>query len=105
MSDSLFLFPDKSTIFLLVISLGLFGWSALSSRNIRKFQFQMSIFVLIWIAGEIVKVLHEEGIFTIFGRSEVGMILHTIAMLFFSLMLWIRFYYAKKSGKMMIETT
>ena len=105
MSDSLFLFLDKSTIFLLVISLGLFGWSALSSRNIRKFQFQMSIFVLIWITGEIVRVLHEEGIFTIFGRSEVGMILHTIAMLFFSLMLWIRFYYAKKSGKMMIETT
>lgn len=105
MSDSLFLFLDKSTIFLLVISLGLFSWSALSSRNIRKFQFQMSIFVLIWITGEIVRVLHEEGIFTIFGRSEVGMILHTIAMLFFSLMLWIRFYYAKKSGKMMIETT
>jgi len=105
MSDSFFLFLDKSTIYLLVISLGLFSWSALSSRNIRKFQFQMSIFVLIWIAGEIVRVLHEEGIFTIFGRSEVGMILHTIAMLFFSLMLWIRFYYAKKSGKMMIETT
>ena len=105
MSDSLFLFLDKSTIILLVISLGLFSWSAISSRNIRKFQFQMSIFVLIWIAGEIVRVLHEEGIFTIFGRSEVGMILHTIAMLFFSLMLWIRFYYAKKSGKMMIETT
>ena len=105
MSDSFFLFLDKSTIFLLVISLGLFSWSSLSSRNIRKFQFQMSIFVLIWIIGEIVRVLHEEGIFTIFGRSEVGMILHTIAMLFFSLMLWIRFYYAKKSGKMMIETT
>jgi hypothetical protein len=105
LSDSLFLFLEKSTIFLLVISLGLFSWSAISSRNIRKFQFQMSIFVLIWIAGEIVRVLHEEGIFTIFGRSEVCMILHTIAMLFFSLMLWIRFYYAKKSGKMMIETT
>ena len=105
MSDSFFLFLDKSTIFLLVISLGLFSWSALSSRNIRKFQFQMSIFVLIWITGEIVRVLHEESIFTIFGRSEVGMILHTIAMLFLSLMLWIRFYYAKKSGKMMIETT
>jgi hypothetical protein len=104
MSDSLFLFLDKSTIFLLVISLGLFSWSALSSRNIRKFQFQMSIFVLIWIAGEIVRVLHEEGIFTIFGRSEVGMILHTIAMLFFSLMLWIRFYYAKKRVKIMFET-
>ncbi|MDW0188693.1 MAG: hypothetical protein QOK51_03880 [Nitrososphaeraceae archaeon] len=105
MSDSLFLFLEKSTIFLLVISLGLFSWSALSSRNLRKFQFQMSIFVLIWIAGEIVRVLHEEGIFMILGRGDVGMILHTIAMLFFSLMLWIRFYYAKKSGKMMIEST
>ncbi|MDW0248839.1 MAG: hypothetical protein QN702_04370 [Nitrososphaeraceae archaeon] len=70
MSDSLFLFLEKSTIFLLVISLGLFRWSALSSRNLRKFQFQMSIFVLIWIAGEIVRVLHEEGIFMILGRGD-----------------------------------
>jgi hypothetical protein len=105
LSDSIFLFLEKSTIFLLVFSLVLFSWSALSSRNLRKFQFQMSIFVLIWIVGEIVRVLHEEGIFTILGRGDVGMILHTIAMLFFSLMLWIRFYYAKKSGKMMIEST
>ena len=105
MSDSIFLFLEKSTIFLLVFSLVLFSWSALSSRNLRKFQFQMSIFVLIWIVGEIVRVLHEEGIFTILGRGDVGMILHTIAMLFFSLMLWIRFYYAKKSGKMTIEST
>jgi hypothetical protein len=105
MSDLLFLFPDKSTIFLLAISLGLFVWSALSSRNIKKFQFQMSIFLLIWIVGETVRVLHDEGIFTVFGNGEIEMILHTIAMVFFSLMLWTRFYYARKSGKMMIETT
>jgi hypothetical protein len=63
----------------------------------------MSIFILIWITGEILRFLQEEDIFTIFGVRELGGVLHTLAMVFFSLMLWIRFYYSKRSGKMMIE--
>ena len=103
MIDSILVFLEKSTIFLLVISLALFAWSALSSKNIRKFQFQMSIFIIIWIIGEIIRFLQEEDIFTIFNLSNSGAVMHTVAMIFFSLMLWIRFYYSKRSGKMMIE--
>jgi hypothetical protein len=60
----------------------------------------MSIFIIIWIVGEIMRYLHEENIF---GMHDLGTLLHTIAMGFFSVMLWIRFYYSKRSGKMMIE--
>ena len=103
MSETALLFLEKSTIFLLVISLVLFSWSALSSKSLRKFQFQMSIFIIIWIVGEIVRLLQEEKILTIFGEGHLGTVLHTVAMLFFSLMLWIRFYYSRRSGKLMIE--
>lgn len=103
MSETALLFLEKSTIFLLVISLAVFSWLALSSRSLRKFQFQMSIFVLIWIVGEIIRFLQEEKIFTIFGVGDLGAVLHTLAMIFFSLMLWIRFYYSRRSGKLMIE--
>jgi hypothetical protein len=94
---------EKSTIFLLLISLALFIWSAISGKSLRKFQFQMSIFIIIWIVGEIIRFLHEENIYTLFGMHDLGTLLHTIAMAFFSLMLWIRFYYSRRSGKMMIE--
>lgn len=103
MSETALLFLEKSTIFLLVISLAVFSWSALSSRSLREFQFQMSIFVIIWVVGEIIRFLQEEKIFTIFGVGDLGTVLHTVAMIFFSLMLWIRFYYSRRSGKLMIE--
>jgi hypothetical protein len=101
--DEILLFLEKSTIFLLLISLALFSWSALSAKSFRKFQFQMSIFIIIWIVGEIMRFLHEENIFTLFGMHDLGTVMHTIAMGFFSLMLWIRFYYSRRSGKIMIE--
>jgi hypothetical protein len=63
----------------------------------------MSIFVIIWVVGEIMRFLQEEKIFTIFGVADLGAVLHTVAMIFFSLMLWIRFYYSRRSGKLMIE--
>ena len=102
MNDVL-LFLEKSIPLLLLVSVALFSWSAVSAKSLRKFQFQMSIFIIIWIAGEIVRFLHEENIFTLFGMHDLGTVLHTIAMVFFSLMLWIRFYYSRRSGKMMIE--
>lgn len=103
MSETALLFLEKGTIFLLVISLAVFSWSALRSRSLRKFQFQMSIFVLIWVVGELIRFLQEEKIFTIFGVGDLGAVLHTVAMIFFSIMLWIRFYYSRRSGKLMIE--
>ncbi|HEY7777025.1 MAG TPA: hypothetical protein VIA09_00670 [Nitrososphaeraceae archaeon] len=102
MNDVL-LFLEKSIPLLLLISLALFGWSAVSAKSLRKFQFQISIFIVIWIVGEIVRFLHEENIFTLLGMHDLGTALHTIAMVFFSLMLWIRFYNSRRSGKMMIE--
>jgi hypothetical protein len=101
--NDVLLFLEKIMPLLLLISLALFSWSAISAKSLRKFQFQMSIFIIIWIVGEIVRFLHEENIFTLFGMHDLGTVLHTIAMVFFALMLWIRFYYSRRSGKMMIE--
>jgi len=100
--NDVLLFLENSVIFLLLISLALFSWSAINAKSLRKFEFQISIFIVIWIVGEIIRFLHEENIFTLFGMHDAGTLLHTIGMVFFSLMLWIRFYYSR-SRKMMIE--
>ncbi len=87
------------TLVLLVIALGIFVWLTARSRNIRSFQFQISMFILIWITGEIVDLLGEEGVVEVFSTSELGIYLHVLAMAMFSAMLWIRYYLSEKRGK------
>jgi bacteriorhodopsin len=92
------------TLVLLVIALGIFVWLTARSRNIRSFQFQISLFILIWIIGEIVDLLGEEGVVELFSISEIGIYVHVLAMAMFSVMLWIRFYLSEKSGKKIADT-
>ena len=87
------------TLVLLLIALGIFAWLATRSRNIKSFQFQISIFILIWMTGEIVDLLGEEGVVELFSTSEIGVYVHVLAMAMFSAMLWIRFYLSERSGK------
>jgi bacteriorhodopsin len=92
------------TLVLLVIALGIFVWLTARSRNIKTFQFQISIFIIIWIIGEIVDLLGEEGVIELFSTSEIGIYIHVLAMAMFSAMLWIRFYLSEKSGKRIADT-
>ncbi|MDQ3808495.1 MAG: hypothetical protein M3298_10065 [Thermoproteota archaeon] len=82
-----------------MIALGVFAWLTTRSRNIKSFQFQISIFILIWITGEIVDFLGEERVVELFSISEIGLYVHVLAMAMFSAMLWIRFYLSERSGK------
>ena len=107
MIEGLVLFPSSFvnlTFVLLVISLGIFVWLTARSRNIKSFQFQISIFILIWVTGEIVDLLGEEGVVELFSTSEIGIYVHVLAMAIFSSMLWIRFYLSEKSGKRIADT-
>jgi uncharacterized membrane protein SirB2 len=92
------------TLVLLVIALGIFVWLTARSRNIKSFQFQISMFILIWITGEIVDLLGEEGVVVLFSTSEIGIYIHVLAMAMFGSMLWIRFYLSEKSGKRISDT-
>jgi hypothetical protein len=87
------------TLVLLVIALGVFVWLTARSRNIKSFQFQISIFILIWITGEVIDLLGEEGVIQLFSTSEIGIYVHVLAMAMFSGMIWIRFYLSEKTGK------
>jgi hypothetical protein len=82
-----------------LIALGVFAGLTTRSRNIKSFQFQISIFILIWITGEIVDLLGEERVVDLFSINEIGVYVHVLAMAMFSAMLWIRFYLSERSGK------
>lgn len=81
-------------LMLLSAALGIFGWLAATSRNIRKFQFQLSIFLIIWIIGEMVDVFLNGEISIISGIQDAGMQIHVAAMIFFCVMIWLRYYYS-----------
>ena len=98
------LFMNNITIILLLIALGIFVWQASRSKSIRSFQFQISIFLVIWILGEIVGNLEDNGIIVFPAlQGNLGLEIHVVSMVLFDLMLWLRFYYSERSGKKMIE--
>ena len=101
---TLLLFMNSITILLLLGALGIFVWLAAQSKNIRSFQFQLSIFIIIWTLGDMVSILHDNGIVGFSAlQSELGSGIHVVSMVFFSVMLWLRYYYSQRSSKKLIE--
>jgi hypothetical protein len=95
---------NSITTMLLLIALGMFVWLAMRSKNIRTFQFQISRFIIIWISGEIAGILQDSGIIVLSPvQGDIGLEIHVVSMVFFSMMLWLRYYYSERSGKKMIE--
>lgn len=101
---TLLILMNSITTMLLLIALGMFVWLAVRSKNIKSFQFQISIFIIIWISGEISGILQDSGIIVLSPvQGDIGLEIHVVSMVFFSMMLWLRYYYSERSGKKMIE--
>ena len=95
---------NNLTTMMLFGALGIFVWLAVISKNVRTFQFQISIFIIIWILGEIVGILRDSGIIVLSTiQGDIGLEIHVVSMFFFSIMLWLRFYSSQKSGRKIIE--
>jgi hypothetical protein len=90
------------TVILLLISLAIFGYLAIRSRNIRDFQFQISMIILVWITSEILGILIENSADGIIPK-ELDLWIHLIAMISISVTFWLRFYYSKRAGRRFID--
>ena len=91
------------TLILSLIPLAIFIWLAVKSKNIRAFQFQISVFIAVYIIGEII----ENTRITVFSvlPPDIGSQIHVGSAIFFTIMVWFRFNYAEGSGKRMIESS
>jgi hypothetical protein len=90
------------TFILSLVPLVIFVWLAVRSKSIKAFQFQISIFIAVYILGEII----ESNRIAIFSTlsPDIGSQIHVGSAIFFTIMVWFRFYYAEKRGKKMIES-
>ena len=91
------------TFVLSLVPLLIFVWLAFRSKSIKAFQFQISIFIAVYILGEIIEN-NRIAIFSAFP-PDIGSQIHVGSAIFFTIMIWFRFYYAEKSGKKMIENS
>ena len=95
---TILLLMDSFTITLLLAALGIFVWLAAKSKDIRGFQFQISIFIIIWVLGEVAGSLQDNGTIVLSPlQGDIGLEIHVVSLVFFSIMVWFRFYYSQRS--------
>ena len=90
------------TFILSLIPLFIFVWLAIRSKSIKAFQFQISIFIAVYILGQIIES-NRSSVFSSLP-PDIGQQIHVGSAIFFTIMIWIRFYNAEKRGKKMIES-
>ena len=91
------------TVLLLFTALSIFIWLVIRSKGITTFQFQISVFIIIWILGEIIGILQESKTLLFAWLPDISLLIHLLSMVFLSVMLWIRFYYSERRQKRLID--
>ena len=92
-------YASSLTLIILFASLAIFGWLAIRYRHIKNFEFQIFVFIIIYIIGEILEEIPSLST----SLPHLGSQLHLIAAAFLAMILWIRLYYARSSGQRTVD--
>ena len=102
-SNSYFLHSMNDITFILsLISLIIFVCLAIRAKSFKAFQFQISIFIAVYILGGIIENNRIALFLTL--PQHIGSQMHVGSAIFFTIMMWFRFYYAGKRRKEMVES-
>jgi D-alanyl-lipoteichoic acid acyltransferase DltB (MBOAT superfamily) len=85
------------TSILFWISLIFFGWSSIKSRSIKNFQFLISLFIGLYIIGELFEIRQLNTFLSL--PDGLGSQIHAGATIFLTIVIWMRLYYSQKSIK------
>ena len=91
------------TSLLILIPLIIFIWLTIKSKNIKSFQFQLMVFILMYLVGQIIENNNGDSIFFSVLPKDFGSQIHVFAAAFFTIMILFRFYYANPRKKKMID--
>ena len=95
--DSGFLFSMGGiTLIILFMSLAIFGWLTVRNRNIRSFEFQITVFILVYIIGEIIE---DYKIPSLSSLPYIGSQIHIASAVLLAIIVWLRLYSVRKSGR------
>ena len=83
-TDPAFLAAELYSFIGILLSAIIFLRLALKARSIGAFRFQLSIFILIWVAAEVPHILDTIGLIDVSSYLELGLYLHLISMIIFA---------------------
>jgi len=90
------------TSILFLVSLAFFVLLAIKSKSIRTFQFQISLFIGLYVLGEIIEIKELATFLSI--PESLGSQIHVGVIIFLTSIIWIRLYYSEKSIKNLVDT-
>jgi hypothetical protein len=77
----------------LILALGIFASSAIRARTLRSLPAQLSIFVIIWVVAELLRVFLLMGIVSATPELQfLGLVIHAASMVAFGLFIVFRFF-------------
>jgi len=85
------------TLIILFMSLAIFGWLTVRNRNIRSFEFQITVFIIVYIIGGIIE---DYKIPSLSSIPYLGSQIHIVSAVLLAIIVWLRLYSVRKSGKM-----
>jgi hypothetical protein len=93
-------FSGGLTLIILFMSLAIFGWLTVRNRNIRSYEFQITVFIIVYIIGEL---LEDYKIPSLSTLPYIGSQIHIVSAVLLAIILWLRLYSVKKSGRKTID--
>ncbi len=97
---NILLYGNEFTLVIFFALLAIFGWLSLKYRNIRNFEFQVLVFIVIYIIGEILEDYKIPSLSA--SLSYLGSQIH-VAAAFLAIILWLRLYHVRSSGRKTID--
>lgn len=86
---------------LFLFSLGIFAVLALRSRTLKSFQTQISIFIGIYLAGELLELNTVRSITGL--PPDIGSQLHVLATIVVTTILWTRLFYSTRAVRSLVD--
>ncbi|MGB8027338.1 MAG: hypothetical protein WCE95_06985 [Nitrososphaeraceae archaeon] len=90
------------TSILFLVSLAFLVVLSIKFKSIRTFQFQISLFVGLYVLGEIIEIKELAAFLSI--PESLGSQIHVGATIFLTFIIWIRFIYSEKAIKKLVDT-
>jgi hypothetical protein len=92
-----------TTLITLFMSLAIFGWLAVRYRSIKSFEFQILIFIIVYIVGEIIEDYNNKISPFFSAFPSIGSQIHIASAVFLAIMLWLRLYSVRQSGRKIVD--
>ena len=89
-TDPVLLIAEVYSFIGIVAATVIFTRLAVKGRTIGNFRFQLSIFILIWVAAEIPHVLDALGVLDVSSFQTPGLLLHLVSMIVFAVFVGLR---------------